>query len=83
MASHVTSSHDNLVADLIIARDGALGETKKLLRRAIVRLESLNGLCNELLGNGVTCPRCKQAMDDADAAEGCEDHACPFIGGCK
>jgi len=24
-----------------------------------------------------TCPRCKQAMDDSDCAEGCEDHDCP------
>jgi predicted RNA-binding Zn-ribbon protein involved in translation (DUF1610 family) len=27
------------------------------------------------------CPRCGQVMEDRDCAEGCEDLACPALGG--
>ena len=32
-------------------------------------------------GGMIVCPRCKQEMEDADCAEGCEDFDCPLAGG--
>ena len=42
-------AHDELMADLKRARDSALGETRTLLRRAIVRLERLNEIVNNMM----------------------------------